>query len=150
MNVHHAERIAGQPDEVGYAPIVDGAQPDVVVFINCTVRENADQTSSTATSATSSRSRTACPACRSSSALLAEEDQAMIDQRNGLARAMVRPVRVGQPTADQPPSEAIVWPVTQSASSLTSHATSFAASSGVLHRRPGLRVLTWVRVASSA
>ena len=42
MNVHHAERIAGQPDEVGYAPVADGAQPDVVVFSTCAVRENAD------------------------------------------------------------------------------------------------------------
>ena len=61
MNVHHAERIAGQPDEVGYAPVADGAQPDVVVFNPCTVRENADQTSSTATSATSSRSKDRTP-----------------------------------------------------------------------------------------
>jgi hypothetical protein len=73
--VHHAERIAGQPDEVGYAPVADGAQPDVVVFNTCTLRGNADQTSSmatSATSATSSRSRTARPACRSPSALLAQ------------------------------------------------------------------------------
>jgi|1186.fasta_scaffold417303_2 Uncharacterized protein family UPF0004 len=86
MNVHHAERIAGQPDEVGYAPVADGAQPDVVVFNTCTVRENADQTSSTATSTTSSRSRTARPACRSPSALLAQEDQATIHLRDGNRR----------------------------------------------------------------
>jgi hypothetical protein len=86
MNVHHAERIAGQPDEVGYAPVADGAQPDVVVFNTCTVRGNADQTSSTATSATSSRSRTARPVCRSPSALLAQEDQATMDQTDRFPR----------------------------------------------------------------
>ena len=67
MNVHDSERIAGLLDETGYAPVTDSAQPDVVVFNTCAVRENAD-TSSTATSATSSRSRTARPACHPSTA----------------------------------------------------------------------------------
>jgi hypothetical protein len=42
MNVHDCERIAGLPDEAGYAPVADGAQPDDVVFETCAVRENAD------------------------------------------------------------------------------------------------------------
>ena len=42
MNVHDSERIAGLLDEAGYAPVADGAQPDVVVFSTCAVRENAD------------------------------------------------------------------------------------------------------------
>jgi tRNA A37 methylthiotransferase MiaB len=42
MNVHDSERIAGPLDEAGYAPVADGAQPDVVVFSTCAVRENAD------------------------------------------------------------------------------------------------------------
>jgi len=32
MNVHDSERIAGLRDEAGYAPVADGAQPDVVVL----------------------------------------------------------------------------------------------------------------------
>jgi tRNA-2-methylthio-N6-dimethylallyladenosine synthase len=52
MNVHDSERIGGLLDEAGYAPVADGAQPDVVVFSTCAVRENADN-KSTATSATS-------------------------------------------------------------------------------------------------
>jgi len=42
MNVHDSERIAGLLDEAGYAPVADGAQPDVVVFSTCAVRENSD------------------------------------------------------------------------------------------------------------
>ena len=42
MNVHDSERIAGLLDEAGYAPVADGAQPDVVLFSTCPVRENAD------------------------------------------------------------------------------------------------------------
>ena len=42
MNVHDSERIAGLLDETGYAPVTDSAQPDVVVFNTCAVRENAD------------------------------------------------------------------------------------------------------------
>ena len=42
MNVHDSARIAGLLDEAGYAPVADGAQPDVVVFSTCAVRENAD------------------------------------------------------------------------------------------------------------
>ena len=42
MNVHDSERIAGLLDEAGYAPVADGAQPGVVVFSTCAVRENAD------------------------------------------------------------------------------------------------------------
>jgi hypothetical protein len=65
MNVH--ERIAGLLDEAGYAPVTASAQPDVVVFRTCAVRENADNKLE-ATSATSSRSRTARPACHPSTA----------------------------------------------------------------------------------
>ena len=42
MNVHDSERIAGLLDEAGNAPVADAAQPDVVVFSTCAVRENAD------------------------------------------------------------------------------------------------------------
>ena len=42
MNVHDSERIAGLLDQAGYAPVPDGAAPDVVVFNTCAVRENAD------------------------------------------------------------------------------------------------------------
>ena len=42
MNVHDSERIAGLLDQAGYAPVADGAQPDVAVFSTCAVRENAD------------------------------------------------------------------------------------------------------------
>jgi AraC-like DNA-binding protein len=42
MNVHDSERIAGLLDEAGYAPVADGAQPDVVVFSTCAVLENGD------------------------------------------------------------------------------------------------------------
>jgi hypothetical protein len=55
-----------------------------------------------------------------------------------------------QPTADQPPSEAMTWPVIQSASSLTSQAINRAVSAGVLHRPPGLRAMTEAVVSASA
>ncbi len=42
MNVHDSERIAGSLDAAGYIPAQDGAQPDLVVFNTCAVRENAD------------------------------------------------------------------------------------------------------------
>ena len=42
MNVHDSEGVAGLLDEAAYAPVADGAQPDVVVFSTCAVRENAD------------------------------------------------------------------------------------------------------------
>src|SRR5437660_2193133 len=42
MNVHDSERLAGLLEDAGYAPAVDGADPDVVVFNTCAVRENAD------------------------------------------------------------------------------------------------------------
>ena len=35
MNVHDSDRIASLLDEAGYAPVADGAQPDVVVFSTC-------------------------------------------------------------------------------------------------------------------
>ena len=43
MNVHDSERIAGLLDEAGYAPVADSAQPDVVVFSTCAVREERRQ-----------------------------------------------------------------------------------------------------------
>jgi hypothetical protein len=52
--------------------------------------------------------------------------------------------------ADQPPSEAIVWPVIQFASSLRSQATRRAVSTGVLQRPPGLSRITSARVLSLA
>lgn len=42
MNVHDSERLAGLLIAAGYRPAAAGAQPDVVVFNTCAVRENAD------------------------------------------------------------------------------------------------------------
>ncbi len=42
MNVHDSERLSGVLEEAGYVATPDGAQPDVVVFNTCAVRENAD------------------------------------------------------------------------------------------------------------
>lgn len=42
MNVHDSERIAGLLDNAGYVPVIDGAEPDLIVFNTCAVRENAD------------------------------------------------------------------------------------------------------------
>ncbi|GLZ11083.1 tRNA-2-methylthio-N(6)-dimethylallyladenosine synthase [Actinomadura sp. NBRC 104425] len=41
MNVHDSERLAGLLEAAGYVR-ADGAEPDVVVFNTCAVRENAD------------------------------------------------------------------------------------------------------------
>ncbi len=42
MNVHDSERLAGLLEEAGYQRAADGADPDIVVFNTCAVRENAD------------------------------------------------------------------------------------------------------------
>ncbi|MGA0932729.1 MAG: tRNA (N6-isopentenyl adenosine(37)-C2)-methylthiotransferase MiaB [Candidatus Nanopelagicales bacterium] len=42
MNAHDSERIAGVLESAGYVPVIDGDQPDLVVFNTCAVRENAD------------------------------------------------------------------------------------------------------------
>ncbi|WP_163547415.1 tRNA (N6-isopentenyl adenosine(37)-C2)-methylthiotransferase MiaB [Candidatus Frankia nodulisporulans] len=42
MNVHDSERLAGLLESAGYVPAASGAEPDVVVFNTCAVRENAD------------------------------------------------------------------------------------------------------------
>ncbi|MDO5634643.1 MAG: tRNA (N6-isopentenyl adenosine(37)-C2)-methylthiotransferase MiaB [Micrococcus sp.] len=42
MNVHDSERISGLLESTGYAPVPAGAEPDLVVFNTCAVRENAD------------------------------------------------------------------------------------------------------------
>ena len=42
MNVHDSERISGLLEGAGYTRAEDGAEPDVVVFNTCAVRENAD------------------------------------------------------------------------------------------------------------
>lgn len=42
MNAHDSERIAGLLDNAGYIPVQEGAEPDLVVFNTCAVRENAD------------------------------------------------------------------------------------------------------------
>jgi tRNA-2-methylthio-N6-dimethylallyladenosine synthase len=42
MNVHDSERLSGLLETAGYAPVSDGATPDLVVFKTCAVRENAD------------------------------------------------------------------------------------------------------------
>ncbi|MTA96330.1 MAG: tRNA (N6-isopentenyl adenosine(37)-C2)-methylthiotransferase MiaB, partial [Actinobacteria bacterium] len=43
MNVHDSERIGGLLEAQGYLPVANGAEPDLVVFNTCAVRENADQ-----------------------------------------------------------------------------------------------------------
>ena len=43
MNVHDSERISGLLEEAGYSAAPDGAEPDLVVFNTCAVRENADK-----------------------------------------------------------------------------------------------------------
>ena len=42
MNVHDSERLAGLLEAAGYAKAMGGADPDLVVFNTCAVRENAD------------------------------------------------------------------------------------------------------------
>jgi tRNA-2-methylthio-N6-dimethylallyladenosine synthase len=42
MNMHDSERLAGLLETAGYRRAADGADPDVVVFNTCAVRENAD------------------------------------------------------------------------------------------------------------
>jgi tRNA-2-methylthio-N6-dimethylallyladenosine synthase len=42
MNMHDSERLAGLLETAGYERAADGADPDVVVFNTCAVRENAD------------------------------------------------------------------------------------------------------------
>ncbi|WP_026341779.1 tRNA (N6-isopentenyl adenosine(37)-C2)-methylthiotransferase MiaB [Actinomadura atramentaria] len=42
MNVHDSERLSGLLEDAGYVRAGDGADPDVVVFNTCAVRENAD------------------------------------------------------------------------------------------------------------
>jgi tRNA-2-methylthio-N6-dimethylallyladenosine synthase len=42
MNMHDSERLAGLLEEAGYRKAAGGAEPDVVVFNTCAVRENAD------------------------------------------------------------------------------------------------------------
>ena len=43
MNVHDSERISGLLEEAGYVAAEQEAEPDLVVFNTCAVRENADQ-----------------------------------------------------------------------------------------------------------
>src|SRR5450432_406729 len=42
MNMHDSERLAGLLETAGYQRAAEGADPDVVVFNTCAVRENAD------------------------------------------------------------------------------------------------------------
>jgi len=42
MNAHDSERISGLLEDAGYVPVPADAEPDVVVFNTCAVRENAD------------------------------------------------------------------------------------------------------------
>jgi tRNA-2-methylthio-N6-dimethylallyladenosine synthase len=42
MNAHDSERLAGLLEEAGYLRCAEGAEPDVVIFNTCAVRENAD------------------------------------------------------------------------------------------------------------
>lgn len=43
MNVHDSERLSGLLEDAGYTPAAEGAEPDLVVFNTCAVRENADK-----------------------------------------------------------------------------------------------------------
>ena len=43
MNAHDSERITGLLDQAGYLPVSEGADPDLVVFNTCAVREAADE-----------------------------------------------------------------------------------------------------------
>ncbi|QPK82539.1 tRNA (N6-isopentenyl adenosine(37)-C2)-methylthiotransferase MiaB [Corynebacterium qintianiae] len=43
MNVHDSERLSGMLEEAGYVAAETGAEPDLVVFNTCAVRDNADQ-----------------------------------------------------------------------------------------------------------
>jgi len=43
MNAHDSERITGLLDQAGYSPVSEGADPDLVVFNTCAVREAADE-----------------------------------------------------------------------------------------------------------
>ncbi|WJY68250.1 (Dimethylallyl)adenosine tRNA methylthiotransferase MiaB [Corynebacterium auris] len=43
MNVHDSERLSGLLEEAGYVAAGNGAEPDLVVFNTCAVRDNADQ-----------------------------------------------------------------------------------------------------------
>ena len=43
MNVHDSERISGLLEEAGYVAASQEAEPDLVVFNTCAVRENADK-----------------------------------------------------------------------------------------------------------
>lgn len=43
MNVHDSKRIVGLRDEAGYAPVADGAQPDVVVLAPAPCAERRQQ-----------------------------------------------------------------------------------------------------------
>ncbi|WP_345343643.1 tRNA (N6-isopentenyl adenosine(37)-C2)-methylthiotransferase MiaB [Rhodococcus olei] len=42
MNVHDSERLSGLLEDAGYTKAAPGADPDLVVFNTCAVRENAD------------------------------------------------------------------------------------------------------------
>jgi tRNA-2-methylthio-N6-dimethylallyladenosine synthase len=42
MNVHDSERLSGLLESAGYRRVADDAEPDIVVFNTCAVRENAD------------------------------------------------------------------------------------------------------------
>jgi len=42
MNVHDSERLSGLLEGAGYVPAAEGADPDILVFNTCAVRENAD------------------------------------------------------------------------------------------------------------
>ena len=42
MNVHDSERISGLLEDAGYVRAAESADPDVVIFNTCAVRENAD------------------------------------------------------------------------------------------------------------
>ena len=42
MNVHESEKIAGTLKKMGYEPVADSEDADIVVFNTCCIRENAE------------------------------------------------------------------------------------------------------------
>lgn len=71
-------------------------------------------------------------------------------RRTGRPAEKASPCSQAPPRADQPPSEAMSWPVTHLAPSLKSQATRLAVSPGVLYLPPGLRRATAVMTTGSA
>ena len=113
--------------------------------------------SSNGTSANQTSPARGAPAARPAPTEEPEQDEEHSDDADGdpgvvggKLGELGHPRSVGAQSDEKPPSDAMVWPVTQSASSLSSQPISRAVSAGVLHRPPGLWALRAARAASSA